>query len=333
LCNLGPVSSAATAGLRNFVKRGGNLVVFPGPRTFVEEWKGNAAFWDMLPAELSEPSPEDAEHPAVAWQATGFTHPVTAFWNDTAQGGLGAIKFRRYFPLKLKPARIAETSPKPGMPAPTPEDEIISTGEPRVISSLANNQPSVVEWSYGEGNVVLFNSTATPDWNNLPLHPAFVPYLQRLMGHFNRKNESRLVLAPGETFRKPLGPDWDGKEFSVQAPDFSEPRAAGRVASDEGGAFLRYAGTDKAGAYRLTIGTDHVAMFAVQMAPAESDLRLVDQEKIKTALTVTRAPGSPLPDSQLVVTREFWTPLIWLVGGFFLIEAFFAHRLSQARSA
>ncbi|WP_029190169.1 BatA domain-containing protein [Verrucomicrobium spinosum] len=331
LCNLGPVSASVTNALRQFVKSGGNLVVFPGPRTFVEEWQANAAFWDLLPAALEAPAADDPARPPVAWQSSGLTHPVTAFWNDSAQGNLGGIKFHRYFPLKLKTPRT-EAPEKSAAPA-TAEEEKVPTSEPRVISRLVNNEPSVVEWGFGEGNVVLFNSTATPDWNNLPLHPAFVPYLQRLMGHFNRKNESRLVLAPGDTFRKPVAIEWDGREFAVQGPGFREPRSAGRVVSDDSGAFLRFAGTDRAGAYRVTVAGEPAAMFAVQMAAQESDLRLVDQEKIKTALTVTRAPGTPVPATQLVVKQEFWTPLMWLVGAFFLIEAFFAHRLSRARSA
>lgn len=303
LCNPGPVSGAAAQSLKSYVQGGGNLIVFPGPQTDVEAWKANAAFWDLLPAELA-PATEEAASP-LSWPANGFTHPVTALWNDSAQGSLAAVKFMRHFPLTLK------------------------KGSPRTIVQLSNGEPSVVEWSFGEGNVVLFNSTPTPEWNNLPLHPAFVPFLQRLMGHLNRRNESRLTLAPGEAFRKPVADSYKGSDFSIRRPGSDASRTAGQVVADDTQTFIRYAATDKAGAYQVNIGNDLIAMFAVQMDPAESDLRKVDPAVPAELEKIER--GESESAARMVVTREFWTPLIWIVAAFFIMEAIMAHRVSHAR--
>ncbi len=308
LCNPGPLSSTVTDALKAYVERGGNLVVFPGPQTNPEEWKNNATLQALLPAELGIPTEEAQGANAQTWQATAFSHPVTALWNDSAQGSLSAVKFFRHFPLTLK-----------------------KTGSPRVIVQLANGEPSVVEWTVGEGNVVLFNSTATPEWNNLPLHPAFVPFLQRLMGHLNRRNESRLILSPGEAFRKPVDEQWKGSDFSVQRPDSDTARTAGQVVSDEKQTFIRYAATDKAGVYRVSVGNDLLAMFSVQMEPAESDLRKVDPALLAELGNVKR-PETETPAARPVVTKEFWTMLIWIVAAIFIVEAFMAHRISHARS-
>ncbi len=308
LCNPGVISPAVAQALKGYVQAGGNLVIFPGPVTNAEELKANPAFNELLPAEISPPTEENESATPPTWQANNFSHPVTALWNDSAQGSLGAVKVTRHFPLNLK------------------------KGSPRTIVQLSNGEPAAVEWNFGEGNVVLFNSTATPEWNNLPLHPAFVPLLQRLMGYLNRQNESRLTLSPGEAFRKPIGDQYKGMDFSVRRPGADASRTAGQVVSDEKQAFIRYSQTDKAGAYEVSVGDDAVGIFAVQIDPAESDVRkvdpavLTDLEKVKRGESATESSAS-----RMVVTKEFWTPLIWIVAAFFVMEAIMAHRVSHAR--
>lgn len=306
LCNPGAIPASIAEALRTYVRNGGNLIIFPGPQTNPEEWKNNAALQELLPAELGVPTEEVEGAAPLSWQANNFSHPVSALWNDSAQGSLAAVKFMRHFPLTLK------------------------KGSPRVVVQLSNGEPSVVEWAFGEGNVVLFNSTATPEWNNLPLHPAFVPFLQRLMGHLNRGNESRLTLAPGEAFRKVGDEQWKGSDFSVQRPGSDASRTAGQVVSDDKQSFIRYASTDKAGAYKVSIGSDLIAMFAVQMDPEESDVRRADPAVI-TALENVKRDESATTAARMVVTKEFWTPLIWIVAAIFVVEALLAHRISHAR--
>lgn len=307
LCNPGVLSASVSDALKQYVNSGGNLIIFPGPRTDAEEWKRNAVLQSLLPAELG-PATEDTEGtPPQSWQSTAFSHPVTALWNDSTQGSLAAVKVFRHFPLTVK-----------------------TTGSPRVIAKLANGETAVVEWSPGDGNVVLFNTTATPEWNNLPLHPAFVPLLQRLMDHLNRGSESRLVLSPGEAFRAPVDEKFRGAAFSVKRPGSEVSRTAGEVVSDDRRTFIRYAATDKVGVYRASVGDELVTMFSVQMEPAESDLTKADPAVI--AEVSTAGAGKAEEELRPVVTREFWTPLIWIAALFFLLEAFMAHRISHARA-
>ncbi|HEY5793336.1 MAG TPA: BatA domain-containing protein, partial [Chthoniobacterales bacterium] len=182
LCNPGPLSDETAARLEKYVQAGGSLVIFPGPKMDPAKWQATPALARLLPATL-EPARDAGGATPLSWQTDNFEHPVTAIWNDRSEGTLSSVRFTRYFPLKLKPA--AEKSP---------------AGKPEVIVRFANGEPSVVEAAYGQGNVVLFNSTVTPQWNNLPLHPGFVSLMQRLMGYLHREQATRLALAPGETF-------------------------------------------------------------------------------------------------------------------------------------
>jgi len=184
--------------------------------------------------------------------------------------------------------------------------------------------------------VVLFSSTATSLWNNLPLHPGFVALTQRLMGYLSRHNAARLALSPGQSFELPVSMELLGKDFSVIRPgEDKEKRPAGRVDLDGQRAVIRYRDTENVGAYRVFIGQeDHPqAVFSVELNPMESDLRQEDRAKVEA---LERAPeaaegGGDSGAVHMKVTREFWTPLIWIAAILALTEGALAHRFSRAR--
>ncbi|MDB6076565.1 MAG: hypothetical protein JWO82_312 [Akkermansiaceae bacterium] len=306
LCNPAAPSTADAGALRDYVRTGGSLVIFPGPRTLVPEWKKNEILSDLLPATLGEPTPDNEETQSLTWQSGTFNHPVTELWNDPAQGRLSAVKVFRHFPLTPKPDR-------------------------RVIAALSDGAPVAVEGKYGEGSVVLFATPATPDLSNLPLHPAFVPLTQRLMSYVNRKNDAGLALSPGEAFRRTVPSEFRGEDFSVQRPDSDAAHSAGQVAADDGQTYVRYALTDKAGVYHVRVGPDPLATFAVQLDPAESDLHPVDPS-VFAALDAIKPAVTSGQSSQMVITHEYWAALIWAAAAFFVLEALLAHRLSHARA-
>jgi hypothetical protein len=308
LCNPGAISPENAQSLKTYVQGGGNLVIFPGPLTDPEKWKQNTAWMELLPAIPGPLKQVNEEAKFEAWQSADFEHPVTSLWNDSNQGTLASVKFSKYFPL-------------------TP----VKTGSPHVIVRFANGDPSAVEWSVGKGSVVLFSSTATPEWNNLPLHPSFVPLMQRLMGYLNRKGETRLVLSPGEPFQKKVRTEWRGQEFTVQSPGSDPtPRSAGQIPTDVEIPLLRYSATDKPGPYRAYVGKELAAAFAVQMDPSESDLRQIDRAALES-LAQPPVPGTKTPETRMTITREFWTALIWITLIIAVLEGGLAHRFSQAK--
>lgn len=151
------------------------------------------------------------------------------------------------------------------------------------------------------------------------------------MGHLNRRNESPLILSPGEAFRKPVDDQWKGSDFSIRRPGSDSSRTAGQVVSDDRQTFIRYAATEKAGVYGVSVGNDLIATFAVQIDPAESDLRRVDPE-ILAGLEAAGGEQEKTEVTRSVVTREFWTMLMWIVAAIFVVEAIMAHRISHTRS-
>lgn len=306
--------------LRSYVADGGSLVIFPGSQADPSRWKQVSDWSTLLPASLG-PVRVVEEGKPVAWQSRDFEHPVTALWNDPAQGSLGSVKAIQYFPLVLQEA--ASGTSKDGEPLGQ---------KPAVIARLEDGEPAVAEWSFGKGRVVLFNSTATPESNNLPLHPAFVGLMQRLMGYLKSSDQARLVLSPGEPFVMPVPTDWRGKDFSIQPPGRNaSAQVAGQVGFDEGKASIRFANTESVGAYRVFVDKEAVAAFAVQLDPRESDLRQIDRAALESLARPADAQSGKTAERRMVVTKEFWTPLIWIALAFAIVECALAHRFSYAR--
>jgi hypothetical protein len=44
---------------------------------------------------------------------------------------------------------------------------------------FTNQFPAVIESKFGEGKVILYVSSLDRDWNNFPIHPTFLPWIQR----------------------------------------------------------------------------------------------------------------------------------------------------------
>ena len=305
LCDPGPLLPAVTNALEAYVKDGGNLVILPGNHSDVSTWSDNPTFAKLLPATLAPAIDTTANEP-LTYQSRGFSHPITAFWNDAANGNLATVTFNRYCPLTLK-----------------------TGGSAHIIASLSGGQPAVVEAPYEKGTVVLFNANCSPEWTNFPLHPAFVPFCQRLMGFLNRNNATRLILAPGATFRMPVAAALRGKDFSVKRPGSDAARTAGQVTGDDAGAFIRYAATERAGAYQVTVDAEPIATFAVQMDASESDLRTANASLFEDLTNVPHTTSQG--HAMLVILKEYWTTLLWCLVIIFGAEAALAHRNSIAR--
>ncbi|MBN8712008.1 MAG: hypothetical protein BGO12_09325 [Verrucomicrobia bacterium 61-8] len=312
LCNVASLAAPAAKALSDYVHKGGKLVVFPGPLSNPAAWRATTDLWNLLPAEAGPLQTADAASPASSWQSSDFEHPVTALWNDPSQGSLGAIRTLRYLPLTPRPA-------PPGGQAP------------QILVRHADGTPAALEWGVGLGRVVLFDSGVTPEMTNLPLHPAFVPLVQRLLGYLTRSQEARLSLSPGESFRLNVEGALRGREFSVMMPDGTR-RGGGRVEAEGEDSVIRFGDTQSVGGYQVFVagGERPVGAFAVQLDPAESNLRPIDPTEL-AALTKPSEKKTSGVESRLVITREFWPALVALAAVLTVMEMILAFRFSRAR--
>ena len=149
LADIGTLSGEAAKHVEEWVKKGGVLVRFAGPRL---ENGGD----ELLPVPL---------------RVGGRTLGGALSWST---------------PQKLAP--IEDTSLFAGTPVP-PEvtvsrqvlaDPAMLGPDVHVWARLQDGTPLVTERKLGEGQIILFHVTANSDWSNLPLSGLFVEMLRRI---------------------------------------------------------------------------------------------------------------------------------------------------------
>jgi hypothetical protein len=327
LSNVAQLTPRSAQNLRDFVNQGGALIVFPGATTDVGFYNADTNFSGLLPARLGAAQGPPSDKKFLGWQSKEYEHPLVTLWNNPDSGTLGNVRVTKYFPLTLKQAPV---------PAGTQ-----GTPSPQVVVKYADGEPAVAEQTVGKGKVVLFSSSATTDWTTLPIHPAFVPLLIRLVSYVTSGLGGNLNLAPGQPFAYPIDSDYAGKGYSVLRPGDKERKIVGDVESGEQSAFLRYADTEMAGAYELFVGDEPKpkVVFAVQSDPAESNLAQqpkADIEPLLAATTPATGADASMPDQSTnghrrVPGQELWFPLAIAALILALVELTLAHRFSQSK--
>ena len=169
--------------LRRRVEEGAGLVVFAGPKQgAAEEIAGLGGFGgrDPSPLRWREPVGDvDDERGGRGFGPVDLTHPLFAPFRtpserptDGSAGGrieaFDTLRFFRHVPLAaVDPAPQADKAPA------------VPTAPVMVLARLDDDTPVIVETRIGRGRVLVSGLAATPDWSNLPVHPAFVPLLLR----------------------------------------------------------------------------------------------------------------------------------------------------------
>ena len=259
LANVPEISPLALEALSNFLKRGGGLVVFPGTRTNTAFYNNQlAAKYGFLPATLGavRGAPDQTET-FFSFQGQDYTHPIVSIWNDPGAGTLASSHFYRAY--ELKPAA-----------GHTPQ-----AGEAQMVLKFGDGTPAVMERSWGRGRVILFASTANAAWNDLPLHPSYLPLIDRTLGAIIDREDSRLNIPVGAPFEFVCDADWVNKDAIIQSPgDKTGTGSLRRIGMVDGVPLLRFEDTEKAGAYDVRIKCDppQDVKFAVQSNPEESNL-------------------------------------------------------------
>ena len=330
LLQVDSMASTQVQALNAYVNQGGGLVIFPGPQCNIDFYNQEFGADGFLPARLGpwkgQPNQEDQ---FFTLQDKDYDHPITALWNDPAAGTLASSHFYVYYPLTLTPWKAPEST-----------DKKSAGGEPRAIMHFTNNDLAAAEHTWGLGRVVLFSSTATTVWNDLPAHQAFVPLMNRVLGSLVERQDEGLNVAVGQKFSYAVSNDLLNKDVSVTAPgEGQQARVVGQVSLVDGAPVVEYGNTDYAGAYHVAIGSSPSTdiYFAAQSNPVESDLTPLSPDQLKSLGEVAQVTKWS-PDASLAPTltaartgKELWVPLLWAALILGTAETFFAHRFSQSK--
>lgn len=157
--------------IRNFVDSGGGLFITLGEKANPEKY--NRLLGDLLPREIRETKVPFAGAEAISelqplhidssFIGSQDRHPILKPFMSADQADPGHAGFSKYFLLY---------------------QELVPKG--RVILKLTDGSPLLLEKNFGKGNVLLFASSIGPAWNDLCIHPAFLPLVHQSMLYLAR---------------------------------------------------------------------------------------------------------------------------------------------------
>ncbi len=154
LADVAQLPETQEAALIDWVKQGGLLLRFAGPRMAASD-TARAKEHPLMPVRLRIGGRSIGG--AMSWGAPKTLAPFT----DSSP----------FFGLEI-PDDVQVTSQVVAQPDPTLAE--------RVIAELADGTPLVTRKPLGEGQVILFHVTANAEWSSLPLSGLFVEMLERL---------------------------------------------------------------------------------------------------------------------------------------------------------
>lgn len=317
LANCGGLTDQQFGWIRSFVSDGGGLLIFPGDK--VSEVAYTTRFFPvpgprgetLTAAKLMPPVGDPEKQESYAGLDFDLSHPALTVFDP--KESFKTVRVYRRFALEL-PKKRANAWP--------------------IAYFEGTRAPAVVESRLGDGGVILASFPAHPRWGNLPLKPDFVPLLLRLVAHVEHRPDADVppvVVADGNA-EIALNVTWNPAEVSVKDP-------AGRLTAvkmDRAGAKLLgvFEQTGRRGYYSVDARStrpDHnrstLLGFAVNLAPEESDFRVLKEADVRKLLPegvdLTFVDASAEAQSlhgAIGKEREMWPVLIWLLFGVIGVE-------------
>jgi len=261
LANVERLDGAAVERLEGFVRAGGGLVVFLGPRSR-SKFITDQLYRDgegLFPCPLHGPADLLIDRLERAPDVEPGDHFIFRVFADQRNNFAAAILVERYFAV-------------PAGWEPEPDSGV------RVIARLRNGAPLVLEKTFGRGRVVAFLTTAAPTWNNWARQPSFAVCMLDLgawllgsrpaeeSGQVGMPLEVTLEASAYQRRVRFLPPaDQSAASATVQAQP--TPEGVLKAAFDE---------TDAAGIYRVEVsrkdGSAETRHYALNVDPSEGDL-------------------------------------------------------------
>jgi hypothetical protein len=272
LCNARNLPLGYEQELEKFVLRGGALFTALGNQVdakFYNEKLGN-----LLPVFLKSVHQVAMNDEPFRLLIKPSKHPVLNIFEEQTLEEMKSIEFRSIYSVVAR------------------EDSKFTT--PIVFS---NGLPALIESTTGKGKVLLFVSTIDRDWNNFPIQPTFLPWIQRWIKYSARgldsliqkellvgesfdwrispKNNKAYIVAPGGKIIAP--PSVDGKIIfkNTYVPGVYQLYRNSRISNSESETSLPAS---------LPHGVEPAGSFTVNIDPKESISTKISNEEINNLL-------------------------------------------------
>ena len=293
----GSLSSALSDSVKKFVEAGGQLIISTGPHTDANSF--NEAMREVAPATFQD-AVQTRPSESLAITDIKFDHPIFEIFRDS--GRLAAARVFGYLRADAKP----NTS---------------------VLARYEDGNPALVEGSAGKGRVILFTSSLGPSWNDLPLTPLYLPFVQQMIRYL-ASGEEGSWYALGQTFRVAKEP---GGAPAVDAPDGT--RLADNRLTPEGDLLIT---GRQPGFYRLRYSS-RPDFAAIDLNAAEGDFTKLDFGAFINSVTggsgkaAGREASRNFTNEEIENRQKVWWPLLFLALLLLVSESLIAQRIKAAK--
>jgi hypothetical protein len=242
--------------IEQFVFSGGGLLIAPGARTDMKAWN------EMLYRDGRglAPAPIDAVRSAgdeiVRLVGLTTSHEIFDFYAGRPDPlpPVSVLRWMRFSPVE-------------------PES---------VLASLQSADPLIVHRMFGRGRVVAMAVPLDADWSNLAFSNLYLPTMQSIARWLGSATVTSRNVVPGTSIEHTFDSPRD-RDATVLRPDGQIERIP--ISISGGSGTIIYPDTSLAGRYTLRTAGQAAAEYVVQRSDAESQLDLLDDERLTEALS------------------------------------------------
>lgn len=299
LTDVGQLTDAQVQHLKTYVSEGGGVII--SPRSGVDP----QAFSHVIEVlGLGRVTPGADQQQTAVIGEVNHRHPIFKVFGQTTS----SMTFRPQFRQRLTVAPDSNAT---------------------VLGTYSTGTPFLVERPLGQGRLLLYTSTFSTEWTDLPIQEMYLPFVYQLAKYATRQPETRYVYQVGDVVPLTGSP---GQTWEVQTPKGQLHHVS---IDQQGRGFFQATATP--GHYQAE-HADQQVYFSVNVDPKESHLKTRDQEEAYAALTVTDQPQQPdqqTPAAAASINEEeqqkLWRILLLAVLGLFALETTLANRRLNTR--
>ena len=294
--------------LESFVLRGGALIFGMGNQIDAKYY--NEKLGNLLPITLK--AIQNIEKTHLLFKRT--EHPVMRAFSNKAIEEMKEIAFHSIYTIEARDGKNF-----------------------KIANWFTNQNPAVIENDFGKGKIIVFLSSLDREWNEFPIQPTFLPWIQRWTQYAARglENISHQNLLVGESYHQSK----DQGQWVIQTPKGN----LHLIITTDGQATFKK--TQIPGIYqvyelpekhtqktitKLPLGSQPVGTFTINVDTKESSPQKISEENIKTFLpnlkVKIKSPelsGSKLPSAGGMLLT---TPLFLFVVAILLLEGWMIRR-------
>lgn len=327
LANISSLHAQQAAALKDFVNRGGGLLVAAGDQVDGDSW--NTLLYEdgqsLLPGQfVSIEQDRTVELGGVRVVDSSLELPWVRPFRAENDGGFTEARYAKWW--RVFPAARGRDEP--------PDNTEIEVSDATILAKLNTGDPLLLSRQYGKGRVVQMTAPLDADWSTFPTRPDYVAFLHEAVFHLASAEVTRNVPV-GAPLVQPIGPNQAIDDYEFTGP--AGMRFDAELGGDELRRTARLTDTRLPGVYELrrrdlpADGTgqhfvvrgdsresDLTPLTDPQVADLEGDTRLAfvnDIDELKRRMFEKESP------------TELWPTLLLVFVMFLVFELLLTRRL------